>query len=330
MAVAGLVLGILPVFGGILGIVFGLVGRSRARKSGRKGAVMGTWGAALGALWLVGIVVAVAVAAITAPERVAGGGFGERGRISWQELQPGDCVESDPGDGAFEVTVTPCSSPHEVEVFDRFDATSEDIRITRTRCDGLLNAYVGAPSGARPTYRVNALQLESDAVGNPAVCMLLAPGKADLGSSVRGSWPWQPSTPTAVRPTSPTSLSGHVALEDLRVGDCIGSFPSGEVFTLPLVPCGWRHAGQVFDVHSLGSGGYPGDADVDRIALGRCRVMLPKFVDAPAGKTGYSINYYSPTRESWAAGDTRVLCVLDDPQGDLLRGDAKGAGRNRS
>ena len=329
MSVAGLVLGILPVFGGLLGIVFGLVGRSRARKSGRKGAVMGAWGAGLGFVWLLGLIAAAVLGVLNEPSRAATGGFAERGKILWSDLEVGDCLERDPGDGVALVTVTPCVSPHEVEVFDTFSSTSDDIRVSRAYCLRGLSTYVGAPSDAAPNYEVNVLQSEAGAEGGPAVCLLLAPQKASLVRAVRASWPWQPAVPTP-KPSGAGALTGDISLDDLRARDCISRMPKGAVTTMPVVPCRSRHAGEVYDVHALGTGAYPGDRQVDRLALGRCRKTLPTFVGARQGSTGYAIRYYAPTRDSWSRGDTTVICILTDPGGRLLVGDAKGAGRNRS
>jgi hypothetical protein len=117
-------------------------------------------------------------------------------------------------------------------------------------------------------------------------------------------------------------------VDQLRVGDCLTQLPKGSTLTLPVVPCTRRHLGEVYDVHALGDGAYPGDAQVDRLSQGRCRKTLPTFVRAPAGRTGYDIDFLLPNKQTWAAGDSRVICILSDPHGHRLTYDAKGKGRN--
>jgi hypothetical protein len=324
------VLGILG--GSLLAIVFGIVGFRRAGRTGKKGRVMAAWGTSLGLLWLCGIIVAASLGVLLDPQRASDGGFAERGKILWSDLQTGDCVEADPGNGAHLVTVLPCESPHEVEVFDRFTSTSDDIRVSRAQCVQKANAYVGAPADAVPSYAVNVLQEEDGGQGGPAVCLLLGPGKALLDRSVHLSWPWQPAgaSPTASARGAAGAVTGDIALEDLLPKDCLRRLPRANEDTVPVVPCRSRHLGEVYDVHSIGTGKYPGDAQVKRLSIGRCRSTLPRFVGAAPGHTGYAIQYFPPYREVWTQGSTTVICVLVDPHDAALVGEAKGAGAHRA
>jgi hypothetical protein len=124
-AIAGLVLGILPVMAGLLGIVFGLIGRTQAKRNGQKGRVMGTWGAVLGALWLTAVVVYVVNDLATEARRGSNGAVVKPGHESAFSLHVGDCLRSTPGDGAQvdQVDLVPCSRPHKGEVFGEVDLT---------------------------------------------------------------------------------------------------------------------------------------------------------------------------------------------------------------
>lgn len=329
LAVASLVLGVLPFCAGLLGVVFGIAALVRTRRSGQKGRVMAIWGTSLGTLWLVGLIALGVFGLLTEPKRAPGGGITEAGKIVWSDLETGDCVEQDPGNGVRLVTAVPCDRQHEVEVFATFTSTSEDSRVARARCLEELNAYVGVPAGKVAGYPVNVLEAEDKATGDPAICLLYPPEGATTHVSARGGGA---RVAPASTPPSPVAAgtSGEISVDDLRARDCLRRLPKADEWTVPVVPCPSRHAGEVYEVHALGSGRYPGDADIDRLALGRCRASLPRFVGARAGRTGYSIKYFSPTRETWAAGDTTVICVLVDPEGDSLVGDAKGAGANPS
>ncbi len=200
-AVASLVLGIVPVLGGLLGIVFGAIALPRIRRSGQRGRGMAIAGLVLGSLWLVGIIAAVAI------------GVGR-------------------------------------------DASR-------------------SPAGA-------------------------------------------------------LTSAGTVSLDALRVGDCIATLPEGQsVVTVDVVPCASRHAGEVYSTSQLGAGPYPGPGQVDRLSLGRCRKDLPAFVGATPGETGFGISYLQPTSRSWTLGNRGVTCILHDPSGAPLDGEARGIGKLR-
>jgi hypothetical protein len=124
-SIAGLVLGIIPVTAGMLGIIFGLIGRSQSKRRGQKGRVMGTWGAVLGATWLTIILVIAVHDSLDDAQRDNNGQVIKPGQESAFSLQVGDCLRSIPGDVADveEVNLVPCASTHKAEVFADIDLT---------------------------------------------------------------------------------------------------------------------------------------------------------------------------------------------------------------
>lgn len=118
-AIAGLVLGIVPVTGGLLGIIFGLIGRSQAKRRGQKGRVMGTFGAALGAIWLTLLVVIAVRAHLDEAKRDGNGQVSTPGHESAFALRVGDCLRSVPRDASEveQVDLVPCARAHKGEVY---------------------------------------------------------------------------------------------------------------------------------------------------------------------------------------------------------------------
>lgn len=118
-SVAGLVLGIVPIAGGILGIIFGLIGRSQAKQRGQRGRVMGTWGAALGAGWMAIIIVAVVAQQANDAERGDDGLVTDPGQESAFSLRVGDCLRTLPADSSEveDVDLVPCTRAHNGEVY---------------------------------------------------------------------------------------------------------------------------------------------------------------------------------------------------------------------
>jgi hypothetical protein len=212
-AIAGLIFGIVPVLGGLLGIVFGLIGRSRTSRTGQPGKRMATTGAVLGSVWLI-----VLIAAAT------------------------------------------------------------------------VGAAIDGTSSAFPTDYARPL--------------------------------------ATAAPVTPYT-GGDVSLDDVKVGDCLTELPLKRVLTIGITLCPRPHLGEVFDLYDLPGASYPGDAQVERLVLGRCRKVLPVFVHAAPGRTGYGIYYLIPTAESWAEGSHVATCILTDPHDKRFSGEARGKGPHR-
>lgn len=132
-AIASLILGLVAPCGGLLSVVFGIVALNQIKKTGQRGRGLAIGGLVATGVWLVAIAVAaVAVIAVisannddsgrdTADDTTVIPDDGEE-QISTLELVPGDCLNGLSGEeGVGSLPVTPCTEPHEGEVYAAFD-----------------------------------------------------------------------------------------------------------------------------------------------------------------------------------------------------------------
>jgi hypothetical protein len=114
-------------------------------------------------------------------------------------------------------------------------------------------------------------------------------------------------TATADVQTERTSGPGRRPSVFLQLGDCLSyvdELSDPEDLTVEL--CSQQHGGEVYDIWSLPSGAFPGDAKVEKQAREHCekalkRYAIGKFADAKPF-------YIFPSRESWSQG-RRVVCI---------------------
>lgn len=143
-AVASLAAALLPLSGGIMAIVFGLVALLRIRKSRKRGRGMAITGIVLGTCWVVAITLVVAR---YRAERGPDGAVTSRGGVLVQELRAGDCLASPPGRRGVEVV--PCHEPHVSEVYasiplevNRFPGNREVAGFAESVCPPALAVHV--------------------------------------------------------------------------------------------------------------------------------------------------------------------------------------------
>lgn len=198
-AVAALVLGIVPVFGGVLGIVFGFIARARTARTGQRGRGMATWGLALGSLWLVGVIAAVAIGVAQEPDRGTSGELTTSGDVSSSDLRLHDCVSELPEGTVRTVGVLPCAQPHLGEVYDvydlpagRYPGLTQVERLGEGHCAKTLPAFLGVKPGTDDGYGVFYLYpvAASWRTGDRTVtCILSDPSGALLTGSAEGRGP---------------------------------------------------------------------------------------------------------------------------------------------
>ncbi len=124
-AIAGFVLGILG--GVVLSIIFSIIGLVQIRDRHQRGKGLAIAGLALSGVWVVVIAIIIAVAVATQAGRSASGAVTRSGRVSIFSLRVGDCFQN-PAEGhstltVTEVTATPCTTPHNAQVFAQFKST---------------------------------------------------------------------------------------------------------------------------------------------------------------------------------------------------------------
>lgn len=129
LAIAAFVLGLLgfAVITGILGIVLGAVAVGRIRRVPQAGKALAIWGIALGAGWLV---VLLLVAGIGAAAGVSinfwTSGAPVSRQVPFTSLVTGSCFDlpsSSPAGRVFFVEETPCNEPHNSQIFATFQAS---------------------------------------------------------------------------------------------------------------------------------------------------------------------------------------------------------------
>ena len=104
----------------------------------------------------------------------------------------------------------------------------------------------------------------------------------------------------------------------LQVGDCLDdASATGEVQTVPTVPCDEPHDSEIYSSHQLGQSAYPGEEVVVDKAEALCLPAFEQFVGEPYLESRFDFSFYYPTDESWANGDREVLCVIYDPEGPI-------------
>jgi hypothetical protein len=104
----------------------------------------------------------------------------------------------------------------------------------------------------------------------------------------------------------------------LVVGDCLNDATvTGEVQTVPTVPCDEPHDGEIYSSHTLGESSYRGDDVIIGEAESLCLSAFEAFVGEPYLDSRFDFSYYYPTEASWARGDREVLCVIYDPEGQV-------------
>ncbi len=115
----------------------------------------------------------------------------------------------------------------------------------------------------------------------------------------------------------------------LRVGDCldVSSTEESEVLdSVPTVPCGEPHEGEVYASHALADGDFPGDEAVAAQAEELCYSDFQAFVGLAYEDSTLDFSTMYPTADSWQLLDDReVLCVVVDPAA-AVTGTLEGAG----
>lgn len=104
---------------------------------------------------------------------------------------------------------------------------------------------------------------------------------------------------------------GRPTVADLRVGDCFDGFRENtEITHVTAVACTEPHEAQVISLIDGPSGGYPGDAALERLASRGCadkwRLQL---ANSPYGERA-RLSYLAPKEGSWKSGDREIQCVL--------------------
>lgn len=127
--------------------------------------------------------------------------------------------------------------------------------------------------------------------------------------------------------------AGSIGAFDLQVGDCfddtgsIVSEESGEVASLPGVPCADPHDNEVFAIVDLGISTYPDDEALTQLAWDKCMARFEPWVGLEYDSSELDILTLTPTRESFSSSNRDVVCAVFHVEFTKLTGSARGSGR---
>ncbi len=278
------------------------------------------WGMRPVRIWLAGLAVgALVLGAVTystgnldenagddLAARDGSGAILTRGGLLVEDLRVGDCF-NDPSnlEELLAVEATPCTAPHDNEVFailelpsDRgasYPGDDEMLADASGRCMSNIEAYVGAG------FKDSGLDVfsffpsrETWSLGDRrVVCSAFDLGWARLFETVRASGGVIP--------------EGFASVWSLKSGDC---FTETSDTLIPLVDCRVAHFGIVFDTFELESGVLPStlDTDVDDLCLDRAATLFPARERATLDI--FALRWPSPS--TWVGGDREVACVALD------------------
>lgn len=163
-AIASLITGICGFV--LLSVIFGFVGLAQTKKTGQKGRGLAIGGLVLSGLWIVGIATAVIIVNLLGPTtNPPGGGIGlgtntsttdpdpttppGPRKVALEDLRAGDCVDGLKAEELVSgLTVLPCTSPHDGEVYAVFNLTgttfpgqTQSDQLAEDGCGDRLDAY---------------------------------------------------------------------------------------------------------------------------------------------------------------------------------------------
>jgi hypothetical protein len=118
----------------------------------------------------------------------------------------------------------------------------------------------------------------------------------------------------------------------LDVGECFDDWEGSldgatqEVGDVPIVDCAEPHDNEVYSVSDMPTGSFPGDAAVEDWTIARCEETFDGYVGTAYADSRLDFGALFPTQDTWADGDTEVICFLWDIEFLKLTGSMKGSG----
>jgi hypothetical protein len=109
--------------------------------------------------------------------------------------------------------------------------------------------------------------------------------------------------------------AGTVSVFDLKPADCIDPPPdlSGDVATVPVVPCDQPHTQEVFSLEQSTASAYPGPEALASTANGLCLSSMQTDLGL-SPDDGYFISYLLPSFDGWNKDkDRTIVCVFVFP-----------------
>lgn len=119
------------------------------------------------------------------------------------------------------------------------------------------------------------------------------------------------------------------SVQNLEVGQCISEAVAGEeVSTLPVVECSEPHVGEIYALHQLPDGDFPGDQAVgdqgDQLCAGQ---TFQDYVGVAYDQSEIYFTALVPTEGAWDGGDHEIACILTSEDSSPLSGTLRNASR---
>jgi len=126
--------------------------------------------------------------------------------------------------------------------------------------------------------------------------------------------------------TTPSAAPTGTSVYDLEVGDCFTADLGALLEFVDVQDCASPHEYEVYASLLEPDGDFPGGNALEQDAQDRCTSSFADFVGIRYENSKLTINFLSPTRADWEAGNRSVLCFLSEP-GEELAGSARQSAR---
>ncbi|GAA1812274.1 DUF4190 domain-containing protein [Actinomadura chokoriensis] len=308
LAIAALVTGLLGLI--LLAVGFGVAALVQAGRRGERGKGLAIGGLAASAVWVVvGVVaVTVAVGSVFTVERDEAGHISQSDRVIPSLLRVGDCFTGFSGDiKSSLVTALPCTQPHEGEVAaklrlpgdtypgDRevFDQAENAcyrrlVDLQKSRYAEHLQLYTIAPSGT--TWRTGDREV---------LCFMHFEGTGKI-------------TAPLARTMDPNLKLWY----ELARGDCLGKW-NDEAMAQRTLACTEKHWMEVYAVHTLKAGPFPGQKTAERRAEAGCDERYERIFRGHRAPD--LISSLAPERDDWTAGVRTAVCLAESEDRPLKK-----------
>ncbi|TDD89817.1 DUF4190 domain-containing protein [Actinomadura rubrisoli] len=308
MAVAALVtglVGLVPVAVG-LGIT-ALVQAGRRNETG-KGLAIGGLAASFGWVVVGAVALTLAVGSLFSADRDEAGHIRKSGKVFIATLRVGDCF-SGLGEGAGNrlVTAEPCTRPHDGEVMVKFrleDGPFPGERETSVQAERQCLKRLVYTARSRYAEDLDLYALQPDrrmwrAGEREVTCVLHYSGPNTLTTTIAAT----------VDQTKRT-------FAELKPHDCLRKWSDRSV-AQQIVACTEPHWVEVYAVHNLPEGRYPGRKAVDRKAEAACARLYRKIFKGH--RKPQRISHAYPLAADWDLGHRQVACLAESLTESLKR-----------
>jgi Septum formation len=273
------------------------------------------------------------------PERDRDGQVTEAAQANAFALRVGDCLNLDDApatdapvsEEVESVPTVPCDQEHDGEVYavedmDEGEFPGDEAVATAAEefCLSEFQDFVGVAYDESPLDFTTFSPTEdswNELDDRELLCIVVDPEGGVTGTLEGSAERLEPEPGADGAGTEPPAAEASAP----RVGDCLNLDESTSDEADPRVPCEQEHDGEVYAVHQLPDGEFPGDDAAATSADELCVGSFPQFVGMAYEDSALDFTWGVPTAETWAGGDREVVCVVVDPD-KKVTGSLRGAG----